>query len=393
MARILITGGRAPAALDLARQFHRSGHVVFAADSAPWMLCGASRAIAKSYRLPEPKRKPHEFAAEVARICGTEAIDLIIPTCEEVFYLGRFKDDLEAHARVFCPGIEDLHRLHSKWEFATLVRETGGFGSSVRSPDSWRLTDAADIRSLPEPPEKLVFKPVYSRFAVETMIRPDLARAMGVDIRADRPWIAQSCILGREFCSYAVARDGIVRAQAIYEPTWRAGKGAGIYFEPRSIPAIDRFVAGLARHFDLSGQIAFDFIADASGELFVIECNPRATSGVHLFDGDLAPAFLPDSGLALRPIEPRPTPRMVASAMIPFGALQALRGGHVRSDAARLCRDFGRARDVIWSWRDPYPAFYALVGAAAFSWKAMQHRVSATAATTLDIAWDGGTIG
>ena len=34
MARILITGGRAPAALELGRQFHGNGHAVFAADSA-----------------------------------------------------------------------------------------------------------------------------------------------------------------------------------------------------------------------------------------------------------------------------------------------------------------------------------------------------------------------
>ena len=35
MARVLITGGRAPAALDLARKFDAAGRTVFAADSAP----------------------------------------------------------------------------------------------------------------------------------------------------------------------------------------------------------------------------------------------------------------------------------------------------------------------------------------------------------------------
>ena len=56
-----------------------------------------------------------------------------------------------------------------------------------------------------------------------------------------------------------------MQAHALYEPTWRAGKGAGIFFEPRSVPAIERFVAGLARHFNLTGQVAFDFIEDYAG--------------------------------------------------------------------------------------------------------------------------------
>ena len=172
MARILITGGRAPAALDLARKFDATGHTVFAADSAPWMVCGASRAVQDSFRLPEPKHHPYDFALELARIIERERIDVVVPTCEEVFYVGRFKTLLSERARVFCPDLDILRSLHSKWEFASLVEREAGFGSIVQAPESWRITGGADISSLPAPSDQLVFKPVYSRFAVETLIRP-----------------------------------------------------------------------------------------------------------------------------------------------------------------------------------------------------------------------------
>jgi hypothetical protein len=388
MARILITGGRAPAALDLARKFDAAGHTVFAADSAPWMLCGASRAVHDSFRLPEPKHHPYDFALQLARVIERERIDVVVPTCEEVFYVGRFKTLLSERARVFCPDIDILRSLHSKWEFTRLVEREAGFGGIVHAPESWRITGGADISTLPAPSDQLVFKPVFSRFAVETLIRPAAETLRAIGPSAERPWLAQRCIEGRELCSYSVCLDGAVQAHALYEPTWRAGKGAGIFFEPRAVPAIARFVEGLARHFNLTGQVAFDFIEDYAGRIFVLECNPRATSGVHLFDADLAGAFLAPGTTA----QPQPRPRMVAPAMMLFGGMSVLRSRHLAYDWQRLWRDFRRSRDVLWSAADPWPALYSLLGAAAFSWRGLRHGVSATAATTLDIEWDGGVI-
>jgi hypothetical protein len=83
---------------------------------------------------------------------------------------------------------------------------------------------------------------------------------------------------------------------------------------------------------------------------------------------------------------------MVASAMLVLGPAQILRADKPLDAARRFCRDFARARDVLLSWRDPMPAYYALVGASAFAWKGLRHRVSAEAATTLDIEWNGGLI-
>lgn len=388
MARILITGGRAPAALELSRQFHEAGHIVFVADSVPWMLSASSRAVSGSFRLPEPRNRPGDFAAEIGRIIQAQEIEIVIPTCEEVFYVGQFRDRLGGAARIFCPDIDILRRLHSKWEFARFIDEQEGFGTTVRSPQSWLLGDPGQIGSLPVPAGDLVFKPVYSRFGVETLIRPRHESAMAADISAGRPWVAQRWVTGRELCSYSVCSNGVVRAHALYQPTWRAGKSAGIFFEPQSVPEIERFVEGIARHLNLTGQIAFDFIEDGTGGISVLECNPRATSGVHLFGPELADAFIGDAGVGITGVPP--LPRMVAFAMILFGVPSILRGNSLSGETGRFWRDFRRAQDVLWSWRDPVPALYSLLGAGSFAWRGWRKGVSVTAATTIDIQWDGG---
>ena len=122
-----------------------------------------------------------------------ERIDVVVPTCEEVFYVGRFKTLLSERAQVFCPDIDSLRSLHSKWEFASLVERAAGFGSIVQAPESWRITGGADISTLPAPSDQLVFKPVYSRFAVETLIRPK-ARTAARDLAQRRAAMAGAAL-------------------------------------------------------------------------------------------------------------------------------------------------------------------------------------------------------
>lgn len=55
---ILITGGRAPVALELARLFKAAGHRVYAAESAKYHLCRVSSAVEASFRVPSPGISP-----------------------------------------------------------------------------------------------------------------------------------------------------------------------------------------------------------------------------------------------------------------------------------------------------------------------------------------------
>jgi hypothetical protein len=407
MDRILITGGRAPVALELARQLSQAGKKVFVADSAPCFLTSACRSVVKAFRVPRPRQSPQLFADAIESIVDSERIEQIIPTCEEVFYLSRFAHQLRCKTELFCMDFEALKQLHDKWSFSQQAR---GYGIEV--PETWLLDDLHSFNELPLPPDELVFKPVYSRFAVHTLIKPSKTLLNKFQASANRPWVAQRFVSGREMCSYAVARDGKLTAHALYEPLWRAGKSSSYYFSAVSRPAIEAFSSNFVAAKGYTGQIAFDFIEAADGKIYVLECNPRATSGVHLFvpqDG-LAAAFepfsksacvgesampggasprsagVPPASAVVRPSSAQP--RMLASIMAVLGPLQALRGAQF----GRLISDFSRARDAVWNAGDPFPSFYSFVGIGAFLCIALREGINPIAASTHDIEWDGQEI-
>jgi len=87
MRRVLITGARAPVALHLARLFADAGYEVVAADTLRAPLARASRHVARYHRLAAPAENPAGFAAALGDVIAAEQPDLVIPTCEEIFYL------------------------------------------------------------------------------------------------------------------------------------------------------------------------------------------------------------------------------------------------------------------------------------------------------------------
>ena len=54
MKRVLLTGGRAPATLDLARHLHHAGCEVFVAESVRYPICRGSNSIKELIMVPSP---------------------------------------------------------------------------------------------------------------------------------------------------------------------------------------------------------------------------------------------------------------------------------------------------------------------------------------------------
>src|SRR5690606_21765330 len=100
---------------------------------------------------------------------------------------------------------------------------------------------------------------------------------------------------------------------------YRAGQGSSIYFQPVMHAEIERQVASLVKGILYSGQIAFDFIEDAYGKIFVLECNPRATSGVHLLPPEFDWSGFLNGTPSQPPTRSLPRPKMIALAMLLFG--------------------------------------------------------------------------
>ncbi|HNO95644.1 MAG TPA: hypothetical protein PKJ84_15810, partial [Anaerolineales bacterium] len=201
MSTILLTGGRAPVTLDLARAFHRAGHVVYVAESLRGHLTEPSAAIKAHFEVPAPRQEPEAFLAALRSIIEAYQIELLIPTCEEVFHIAKGLNTLPC--RVFTEPLARLDGYHNKWKFVVKAGEC-----DLRVPESMLVTRQDDLLYAYAHWRGLVLKPVYSRFAARTLILPSLKEAMATltfdSLTNQDPWIAQEYIEGEQFCSYSV---------------------------------------------------------------------------------------------------------------------------------------------------------------------------------------------
>jgi hypothetical protein len=277
-------------------------------------------------------------------------------------------------------AIDKLEPIHNKWKFS---QHTGS--SHARVPESHCLRDPADLQPFVEDSVHWVFKPVFSRFASQTRIGPSRAEAAALKPNKDRPWIAQRRIVGQEYSSYSVAHRGCLRAHALYRSDYRIGHGSGIYFVPCEHPGIAAFVRDFVAAEAYTGQIGFDFIVDAADAVWVLEANPRATSGVHLFAAAdrLVDALLGRSDGCVRPTIAEPC--MLGLPMALWGLPAALRRGQL----LRFVRDCRRAREVAWKWCDPLPSLLMPLALAELVGLALRARCQLTEAATCDIEWNG----
>lgn len=370
MTRILITGARAPAALHLARLLHDGGHHVVMADSLGRCISAGSRACSAYVLLPAANGDPTDYEAALRQAIKANAIDIVVPTCEEVFHLAGLWARKEMGASLFAPDMAMLTRAHNKFAFTQLAASLG-----LAVPQTVLLTTEDEVDAVRGQVADLVFKPVWSRFATQVLIQP---HSVNITPTLADPWVAQSYVEGTEICVYAFAHAGRVAGVAAYRSIYRAGKGAGIAFEPDDDPAVADFVTRFVAGTGWTGQVSFDLMRVADGSLVALECNPRATSGVHFFRAPsaFAGAFM-GHGFAAPDVSGL---QAVKAAMWLYGPRQNL---------TNFWSDMVRAQDVLAWPDDPVSTRRQLVAMWEIARIAMRQRIGMVAATTYDIEWNG----
>lgn len=376
---VLITGARAPVALHLARLLHGAGHRVILADTPARPIAAASTACALYRRLPPPRFVPDAYAEAVEALVRSEGVDLVIPTCEEVFYLGQLWGDRAMPAQLFAPDMDLLARVHDKHAFIRLAQSLG-----LAVPETTLLQSRHDLQAVRDRSRELVFKPVWSRFASHVLLRPSPEELDAISPSPEMPWVAQRFVAGEEISAYAVARNGELKALAFYRSLYRAGKGAGICFERVEDPAARRFVETFVAGTGWTGQISFDLMREKDGRVLPLECNPRAVSGLHFFrDPQRFAAAVLEGGDEVNPDVT--APQTVRLAMWIYGLPAALRSGGI-GRFRQAMHDAGELLD--WPG-DPAPKRAQWRALAEIAGVARRERISLQAASTRDIEWNG----
>jgi predicted ATP-grasp superfamily ATP-dependent carboligase len=389
MKTVLLTGARAPVTLDLARAFSDAGHRVIAAESMDYPLSIHSNAFNRFYSVTAPNLSLSRFCDDLVKIIELEKVDLLIPTCEEAFHVSKIKNVISEKTRVLVDHHEQLARLHSKYRFNEWVRNLGLDAPHSVCVNSLEEMQSA-IRSLPG--EMIVLKPEFSRFASKTLvIEKKQALADLKTIWTPVPWVVQECLVGKEFCSYSFALNGKLIAHVTYDHEFTAGKGAGICFESINHPAIEAWVEKFVSMTSFTGQIAFDFIEDSKGMVRPLECNPRATSGLHLIahQSGFVDALL-DKNLKENQQHSVIRPKLgmlgqLRLAMLVYGLPSIRSFGRW----VKWIRIFFKAREVVYSSRDPLPFFDQFISFYRLIRQSRLQKITPLEVSTQDIEWNG----
>ncbi|WP_458126003.1 ATP-grasp domain-containing protein [Paenibacillus sp. Z3-2] len=411
--RVLLTGGRAPVTLDLARMLHRAGHQVYVAESAARHLTRSSGAVEQCAVVPSPRHDTCAYLAELERLVQDWQIDLLIPMCEEVFYVAQGAERLRTYCHVLVTTLEQLHKLHHKYNFIQLAESLG-----LSVPDTRLINNKQEwieTQSVLQTVGNWVWKPVYSRFAAKVRMprlmtydtgagndqQWDVSHKNQRHLRNDppehgqlsfaSPWVAQAYIPGQMLCTYSIAHEGQLVAHATYDSRYRTGSvGASVYFEQVEHEGALAWVRQYVEATGFSGQIGFDFIEGQDRRVYAIECNPRATSGIHLFHpgGDLVRALTEPETLVKerRMITPaRGSKAMLMLPMLGSGVQQIFGKGKLRA----WITAWRGTRDVVYVGQDIQPIFEQF-GVVLAAWHlARSQKISLTEALTHDIEWNG----
>lgn len=378
----LITGARAPVALEMARCFKRAGYNVYLADCSSAYMAKWSSAAQKVLAYASPVHQPEQFRRDIGCLIDRLQPKLVVPTCEEVFHLSHPLLEERLKGILFAPSLSVLDQLHNKAVFNQLCAEL-----NIPAPETHFINRYEELQRYQASSKEWVFKSCYSRFGAQTLIQPPFEKLLTIQPSTKSRWIAQKFIPGIECSFYAVSHHGKLTAFVAYQSNWRL-KGGASYAFTRVGPDAEkqaRYVAKLlAEKLSLTGQFSCDLIIDSTGQAWPIECNPRATSGLHLLTEQdcLAQAIIENKTCNV--ISSTPDKYML-SMMMSYGFVKAIRERKYKNWFSTLIS----GGDVISARNDHLPLLGSVIDTLIFLKQASKHNISLSQATTRDIEWNG----
>lgn len=276
--RALVTAGRVPCSVGVVQALAEYGARIDVADSYPLAAALHSSSAAAAHTLPAPASDPIGFVDAVARVVGERAIDLVIPSFEEAFYLSRYMHRVSVP--VFTPSFEAIQRLHNKAAFVGLCADLG-----LRIPASVVATSSAALVDATRRFDRYLARPAFSRGGAHCLTNHGpRAGEMNVDEcrpTGQNPWVVQEFVEGDDASTFSIVRRGKLLVHCVYAPLIEASGGFSVRFTSiddfGTLPAVTR----VAEHFGYTGFLGFDCRRTDDG-FVMLECNPRLDAGIFL---------------------------------------------------------------------------------------------------------------
>lgn len=374
--KILLSGARSPVVLEWIEIF--KNHEIILLDFSPFALCFHSHKNLKKLILPSPKLDFYHFKNEIFKLFLE--MDFVIANCEEIFYFAMARDDFLRHfpnSKIqffFCES-KLLFNLHNKYQFFSFLPQTTNicFPKTKIIQNKFELTKIKNL-------DAYILKPVFSRFGAKVIREIGKKDIENLELNSLYPYVLQEKLKGLNLCNYGIFHQGKLLVHSLYIPKYLINNSAGSYFTPIKDENLLKisfdFMVKFGEMHNLNGQFAFDFILQ-NNCLHVLECNPRATSGLHLVAKNIK--FEKDFQTINTKIS-NPNYRIGISLFV-FFSLKSLKEGKF----LKLLKDYQNAKDIL----DKIPIKASFISLFGLFYTAFKHKIKLSDASTFDIEFNG----
>lgn len=366
---VLLTLGRLPKGLDIARSFHAAGWRVLVAEPFGWHLCGLSRSVAKSFQVPAPNTYQSAYLDALLALIAREGVSLVVPISEETMHVAALGERLPDDVTLFTAADQSVLALHDKLQFAQGLEQTG-----IAAPKT-ALLDSPEAQGIANAAPTII----KDRWGASGSNVEFLEQGKKLPDRRDA--LVQERLDGDEVSSFSIVHAGKVAVTVVYRPVIRDGTVSTV-FERIDAPLVEAYVAKIAARRWHTGFLSFDMMVDGD-QVTAFECNPRANSGIHFLEtADIArailePGFVPRFNHHTRMQQAYPTLTLLWGAIGKWPRYRQIGNALFTS------------RDVTWRLSDPLPfilmtpATWPLLRQAIFEGRSLGE------AAIHDIGWFG----
>lgn len=350
---VLLTLGRLPVCVDLARALAKHGHRVVVADPLRWHLCCASRHVSKVYQVPSPMHRFDEFAQVLRQIVKQENVDLLVPVSEEIMYVSMLHKNHLPNVKTYADELDKVLSLHDKWRFNQLAESYDlpvPRSAVANSKEALAITNSGAY----------IVKPRLS-CAGSGVVFGRAGQSVPVLCNNDE-YIVQAYVEGTELSVFLLAEAGQVRVEICYQSTLVDGS-VGVGFKSQQLPLqLKQWVADFIKLTGFTGAIGFDFLQDGNASWQAIECNPRFSSGVHFVDSNaLARAVLAEPCLVeacdVEHADTRPIKYKCEfwSCLTQLFSSVFIQKQGKNPNWYGVFKSMKQSKNVVWSREDPWP--------------------------------------
>lgn len=277
--------------------------VVLCETKKYWMVASRfSNCIDRFVTVPVPEKDTEGFLSAMVNLAEEEKADVFVPVTSPVAsqYEARLNSVLPKRVQSWSLTYEDCEDLDDKVAFCNSAAEMG-----LSVPRTHRVVNNAEVRAFNEKLQaQLDAAPagtkqprfILKNLQYDSMHRLDLftlpcapakldAYLADITIDEANPWTVQTFIVGDEFSTCAVVKEG-----RLLTFSDNAASISCFNYLPERNPRLREWVTTFCAERRVSGIVCIDFIVDKDdGTPYAIECNPRFSSNIASFYNN--PAF------------------------------------------------------------------------------------------------------